>query len=451
MRRTIARHRMLAPGERVLVAFSGGADSVALLAALHQLAERLGIQLCAAHLNHRLRGVEALRDQQCAQAIAAQLGVRCVVGETESLAGRSNIEERARTARYAFLQRVADAEGCAKIATGHTMDDQAETLLMRLLRGTGPGGLSGIQAVRDGRIIRPMIECSRAQALAFLEHQGLPFCEDSSNADTHFLRNRIRHQILPQLRALNPSVVERLASAATMAAVEDDLLDEQAATVLAQAMAEADALRTEVIAGAPAAMRTRLVRRWLRQQRGDLRRITAAHLWAVVDLATGQRPSGSVLLPGGQEIVRDYGRLRWRGERRAASEESAQVLEPGSAVSLRSGWRIRAEIVAVEQARRADLWEVVADADAVGGPLIVRTVRHGDRVCPLGMHGHRKLQDVFVDRKWPREERWSTPVIEVAGEILWVPGVVRSGRALIGPSTRAALRLAAQRTGIAGP
>jgi tRNA(Ile)-lysidine synthase len=448
MRRTLTRSAMLTPGDRVLVAVSGGPDSVALLAALVVLSDALAIEVRAAHFNHQLRGAESRRDQQCAEVVTERLGVRCIVGDAVGLACTCNLEANAREQRYSFLTRTAAAEACTKIATGHTMDDQAETLLMRLLRGSGADGLVGIHAARDGRIVRPLLECSRQQVLAFLKAHALPFCEDSSNCDRRRLRNRVRHDVLPLLRSINPDVVRTLASAAEILAGETRLLE---ADARARLPAGAAGLPVAVIVAAPPALRGRMVRAWLRQRRGDLRRLSAAHVRAVVDLALGQRPSASARLPGGERVARQYDELRWDRNEPPPVDERCQELVAGSAVSLTSGWCIRAELVEPPPPPRpADLWEVTADAAVVLTPLLVRSARPGDRVRPLGMRGHRKLQDIFVDRKLPRADRWSVPVVEAAGEILWVPGVVRSGAALITAATRSSLRLVAQKTGIAG-
>ena len=438
---------MLTRGDRVLVAVSGGPDSVALLAALVALSDALAIEVRAAHFNHHLRGEESQRDQQCAQLVAATLGVRCVVGDAVPLLSTSNLEARAREQRYAFLGAVAESEACTKIATGHTMDDQAETLLLRLLRGSGADGLVGIPAARDGRIVRPLIECSRQQVLAFLTADALPFCEDSSNGDRRLLRNRVRHDVLPLLRSINPNVVRALASTAEILAGETGLLEVDAR---ARLPAGAACLPVAVVVAAPAALRGRVVRAWLCQRRGDLRRLTAAHVRAVVDLALGQRPSASVRLPGGQRVARQYDQLRFGRDAAQPVDEVCQELVAGSAVCLASGWSIRAELVEQGPQRPPDLWELTADAAVLPTPLVVRRAQPGDRVRPLGMRGRRKLQDIFVDRKLPRAERWSMPVVEAAGEIIWVPGVVRSGAALITAETRSSLRLIAQKTGIAG-
>lgn len=444
---------MLVRGDRVLVALSGGPDSVALLAALVALAPRDGIEVRAAHVNHRLRGRESQRDQQWAEAVAQRFGVPCIVGDGEVRAGSSNLEARARDERYAFLAHAAGEEGCTKVATGHTLDDQAETVLMRLLRGTGWDGLVAIQAVRDGLIIRPLIERTRAEVLDFLKACAVPFCEDSSNQDRRYLRNRVRHEVMPLLQSINPRVTRALASAAEVVAQETGLLDEPVRAVLSSAQSADGTLSVSAITGSPAALRPRIIRTWLRAERGSLRMLSAAHVGAVVGMAQGERPNARVGLPGGQLVVREYGRLRWCAREAGRVMQPAQVLMPGSAVCFQSGWRIRAEIVGAPPEnwqRPLDLWEIIADGEAISTPVVVRAPRPGDRIQPLGMRGHRKLQDIFVDHKLPLPARRSCPVVECNGEILWVPGVVRSQRALIKPATRSALRLVAEKIGVAG-
>lgn len=452
IRRTVKRYQMLVPGDRVLVAVSGGPDSVSLLAALAALAPGLGASLCAAHLNHGLRGEESRRDQRCAVEVAARLNLPCVIGQSAALPHGPNLEERARRQRYAFLARAAKEQRCTKIATGHTRDDQAETVLMRLLRGTGADGLAAIRAVRDGHIIRPLIECSRAEVMKFLRAQRLPFCEDSSNEDRRFLRNRIRHEVIPLLEAISPAAPRRLAALAQMLTDELAWLCQEDARRLAAALADDGALAVSAIVAAETPLQARLVRAWLRQQRGDLLGLTAAHFGAIVDLARGRRPNGRVRLPGGQWVVREYTHLRRLCDGAVSPAEPEHLLLPGSGVCLRSGWRIRAalEPAGKIRPRPASLFEAVADAGALTGPLVVRTARSGDRIQPLGLNGHRKLQDVWVDRKLPLRTRRSCPVVELDGEILWVPGVVRGNQALVTPSTRSVMHLIAEPPGVAG-
>src|ERR1700687_4495729 len=443
---------MIGRDDRVLVAVSGGPDSIALLAVLATICATRGVGVCAAHFNHQLRGDESLRDQRCAEQVAQRLGVECVVACSPTLRAGANLEARARAERYAFLAQVADQRRCAKIATGHTLDDQAETILMRLLRGTGWDGLRGIRPVRDGRIIRPLIACARGDILAFLAEQRLPFCEDSSNRDRRFLRNRVRHEVLPLLETINPKVKRTLASSAEIVGGEAHLLDAHVQSILRDARPAAGGLSIAPVRQAPAALRGRLVRAWLQTERGDVRRVTARHIRGALALALGRRPNARLRLPGGQHLVREYEALYFRGRDPIPAAREDHVLLPGSEVHLQSGLRISAELVGCartgDTAWPADLWTIVADAEALRSPLVVRPSRPGDRIAPLGMQGRRKLQDVFVDRKLPLRVRRACVVIECDGEILWVPGVVRSKFALITPGTQSALLLRAAQPAI---
>lgn len=315
VRRTIVRQGMLGRGDCVLAAVSGGPDSVALLAALAALAPRLGVTVRAAHLHHGIRGAEADRDAACAVAVAEQRGIACRVERLTDLRSGANFEARARARRYAFLRRVARDTGCNRIATGHTRDDQAETLLMRLVRGAGRRGLAGMAPSRDGWLIRPLLSCSRGDVLAFLAAQKLPWCEDSSNHDRHFLRNRVRHEVLPLLRLLNPSVDNALAATATVLATEDRWLD----AALGARVSPGPSLPVDALGGLPLALQVRVLRLWLDEQRGSLRGLGRVHLEDMVSLATGQRGCGVVPVPGGGAVERCARALWFRPHLRLAS------------------------------------------------------------------------------------------------------------------------------------
>jgi tRNA(Ile)-lysidine synthase len=453
VRRTVDRYDMLRAGDRVLIAVSGGPDSVALLGTMVALSAEYDIELCVAHLNHQLRGAESLRDQQCAEMAAQRLGFPCVIGTTNGLRGAANLEGRAREQRYAFLENTAQARKCTKIATGHTRDDQAETVLMRLLRGTGCDGLVGIHAVRDGHVIRPLIECSRQQVLGFLQAVGLPFCLDSSNEDRSRVRNRVRHEVIPLLQSISPDVTRKLASTAAIVAGEVRLLDEHVEAIVAPLRSTDGSLALSTLSQAPPELRPRVVRRWLHHQRGNLHGVNADHIRAIVRLARGRRPNARVRLPGRQLVVREYGQLRFHAVEPSPVCERDQWLTPDSIVESPSGWQLTAELLALDGRnfpRPADLWSLVADADVIRLPLLVRTPRPGDRMRPIGLGGQRKLQDIFVDRKLPLDARRSQPVVESDGTILWVPGVARAEHGLITPATRQTLRVVARKTTIAG-
>lgn len=301
---------MLAPGERVLVAVSGGPDSIGLLLALRELRRKLGVELVAAHVHHGLRGADADADEACAAAAAARLGVpfvRCDLG------GRlrptaANLEARARALRYAALRRLAAAGDCARIATGHTLDDQAETVLMRLLRGAGVGGLGAIRPRRRDGVVRPLIDCRRAAVRAVVEEAGLAHRHDASNDDPRFLRTQVRRRVLPLLAELNPAVAEACANLAASARAERAAVARWADAELAAVEADGG-LPAGWLARQPDGARGLLARRWLLRAGVPRRRLERRHVRAAVALALAAEGRGEVHLPLGWTVRRARGRL----------------------------------------------------------------------------------------------------------------------------------------------
>jgi tRNA(Ile)-lysidine synthase len=434
----IERHRLARPGDHLLVAVSGGADSVALLAALHVLAPRLRLRLTAWHLDHGLRGDAGGRDLAFVVALAERLGVT-VVAERAAVPPGPNLEERARRIRYAHMRRAADRLGCTRIALGHTQTDQAETLLLRLFRGAGRRGLAAM-APRRGVIARPLLGCTREEARAFLCGSGLEWVEDVSNRDERFARNRLRRRILPALVAeIGPALVQRLARTAAILGEEDRFLDVVARRHRERARTP-EGLDARILGRLSAATRRRVIRLWLGEARGDLRGIAAAHLRAV-ERCLGSPESRVIDLPRGRVRV-EAGIVRWEPPiGPPAGAAFAHALRPGGRVSRKDlGW-----VLGVGRPRAwrpgtglpTDSWQAVFDADALPKPLVVRGVRPGDRIRPIGMSGTRKLQDVFVDAHVPRSERGTRPVLVGGEEVLWIPGLKRSAVATVrGGTTR---------------
>jgi tRNA(Ile)-lysidine synthase len=442
---------MLAQGDRVLVAVSGGPDSAALLSVLAELSDSLGVSLLAAHFNHGLRGAEADRDQQVAEQLCERLGVSIRGGRAAGESPRANLEEHARVARYDFLIRAARELGCSRIATGHTRDDQAETVIMRLLRGSGVDGMAGIQPRRADGVIRPLIECERAEILQYLGERDLPYCSDSMNADMHFLRSRVRHEVMPLLRSINPSAAGTLARSALNVGDDADALNHFVDGALDAASDEAGALIVANVRRLPTVVRGPLLRRWLARRRGA-RGLTAAHVSQAGGLLDDDRGSKEVCLPGGDVVVREYDRVLLKRACRGAGAMD-QTVRAGASIELDCGWRLSAELLQKPKevpARERTLWHFWADAGAIEGELRLRNARRGDRIQPLGLDGHRRLHDVFVDRKLPRSQRWQRPLLEVDGRILWVPGIVRSNHALISAATGAAWRVVIEVSAVAG-
>ncbi len=324
VRETIRRYDLIAPGDIVLVGVSGGADSVALVTALAELRASLDVGLVLAHLDHQLRGAESAADRVFVEALAAELALPLRAQAVSLPPG--NLEAEARRARYAFLEESATALGANRIATAHTLEDQAETFLMRLLRGSGRQGLRGIRP-RRGRIIRPLIACDRVQVRAFLVERGREWRRDRSNFDYRFVRTRIRAGFLPALaREFNPRLARALAGLADVLGEEDALLDRLAAA----AVRDAATLDAAVLDTLELPLARRAVRRWWRRH-GSGRRLGLAHVDAVRALAARAAGGGAVDVPGGR-VARVGRELRFVAPQPADAEPYAFPLRLGSTV-----------------------------------------------------------------------------------------------------------------------
>ena len=296
----IRQQRLLEPGDRVVCAVSGGADSVALLFALYLLREKLQIQLSAAHFNHGLRGAESDRDQAFVEDFCSRYDIPLQVAKGQVEPGKKGLEAAAREARYAFLETLP-----GKIATAHTADDNAETVLMHLVRGTGLKGLGGIAPVR-GRIIRPMLSVTRQEVLAFLQEYCLQFVEDSSNAGDLFLRNRLRHRVMPLLKQENPRLAENLSRMALRLRQDEQVL---------QAFTEGPLPSVEALRTMPEPVRRRYLTAFL--ERSGVREPETEHIELMEQLVFSQKPSAKANLPGGIRIHRVYDRLEVQTEQPA--------------------------------------------------------------------------------------------------------------------------------------
>ncbi|HOW96152.1 MAG TPA: tRNA lysidine(34) synthetase TilS [Kiritimatiellia bacterium] len=425
IQRAIRRQNLVTPGTRLLLAVSGGADSTALAAALAGLRVPLNLRLTLAHLNHGIRGAEADDDARFVRALARRLRAGFVLGRAD-VPGLSrkkgiSIEMAAREARYDFLARAARRAGADAIATAHTADDQAETVLLRLARGTGPQGLAGIpyRSEHGGvPVIRPMLDATRAQVEAFLKRRGLGWREDSTNRNPEHLRNRVRHEIIPLLEArLNPCLREALCRLASLAGEENRWMEQEAARLAFDGF-------VAQLAGLPVPLARRALRAWLSKTGVPPESLDFEAIERVRALAEGRRGGGSAPLPGGWRVTREAGALRIQKAGRAGPSSYSTRLKVPGVSSLASGWRVRVVrgrgYAAPSAAGNLEAW---VDAGRVGrSPLMARSWRPGDRIRLVGLAGSKKLQDLFVDLKIPREQRLRIPVIECKGEILWVPG-----------------------------
>jgi len=453
------RWPLFAPGDRVLVAVSGGPDSLCLLHVLWSERAARGLAAVeAAHLDHGLRGEESAAEATWVAAWCEERGIPCYVGlvDVAALAAerKTGKQEAARAARYAFLEEVATRIGATKIATGHTRDDQAETVLMNVLRGTGLDGLRGIPA-RRGPYVRPLLDVSHAETEDYCAAHGLQPRRDPSNlSPAAYTRNRVRLKLLPLLaRDYNPAVAASLLRLSEIAARDLDCLQTQAEAALAEATRERDVFRLvldrSALAGLHPALLRHVLRRAILSLRGTGEGITYDHVEQACRAVTAPKPRAFALnLPHPFCTIRvadETLTLTLADASAPPAIVSIPLTVPGTAALPGTDWNVRAGFDARPDA-------VTLDADAVSpDALTLRNWRHGDRIDPLGMGGrHKKVGDIFTDAKVPRAARCHIPIIADTQGIVWVVGHCIAGRARVTPDTRRRLYLTAHLAGKAG-
>lgn len=395
LRAFLKEQALLSPGDRVIAAVSGGADSVAMLFALYLLRDELGITLEAAHFNHHLRGAESDRDEAFVTDFCGRYDIPLHLGSGRIVPGKKGLEAAARDARYAFLRRLP-----GKVATAHTADDNAETVLMRLIRGTGLKGLGAIAPV-SGNVIRPMLTVTRDDVEAFLEEYALPHVEDSSNGTDDFLRNRIRHGILPLMRTENPRIGENLSAMA--------LLLRQDEACLQAMIPEEQVPDVSRLKAMEPALRRRALERFLKAQ--GVREPEQIHILQAEQLLYHWSPSAAMQFPGGVTIGRQYDRL----VRLECAPELPETRLSVPGETCIGGKRFVSEY-ATDLEERPDSVLVCPV-----GVLTVRSRRSGDTMRLPG--GTRSLKKMYIDRKIPASQRAAVPVLADDRGVLAVFGI----------------------------
>jgi len=442
---TIAAFEMFRPNERVVVGVSGGPDSVSLLHILDAMRDRLPLHLAVAHLNHGLRGEASDRDESFVRNLAGKMGALFFCERTDARVladaqGRS-LEEAGRVARYEFFHRVADLHGFEKIALGHHADDNAETVLMYLLRGSGMLGLTGISPVCGSRIVRPLIRLRRKEILRYLSENGLNFVFDASNEDVGFLRNRIRCQLIPLLQnQYNPKIIDALNRLSNLACAEEAWLDSVTTPLLLTATVREEIRRMELcirtLRRHPVGALRRILRQAVERVKGNLRRISLVHVDAAVKIVYGNNERARLDLPDRIQIQRNQGRLiilkeeahRQRGLSGSASsggfcytidsDMQSLFIEPMGAYLILT----RQENSGFQMLQNTGNSVAFLDRDCVRFPLTVRNPIAGDRFAPLGMKGRQTLKKYLINRKVPRQIRSLCPVLLSQDQIIWIGG-----------------------------
>ena len=446
----------------LLIAFSGGPDSSALLLACVALRDRSGVSITTAHFNHRLRGAESDRDAEHAIAVCRRYAVECVLGSGDTLArsrqtGQS-LEAAARELRYAFLARAASEAGAQAVATGHTMDDQAETVLLNITRGAGLKGLSAMRSAVDLpiasrgeplRVVRPMLGLRKRDAVEFCRTSGLTLLLDRSNEDTRFPRNKLRRDVVPDLETINPNVVEAICRLARTARDDFEVIDSVSAEAYRTAVTtgrDRANISKNAVRDLPVQVARRVLMAAYRSVSGTLEGLESAHIDAMLGVATG-RAGASVDLAGGVTMIADRETARLARRERQDDDCPYPVVVPEEVLSvpgeidLLDGFRLTAEIRRAEMPKPGREWTATLDPAILDGELVVRSRRPGDRFHPLGMPGPIKLQDFFVNAGVPRRWRDRVPLVESKDGIAWVAGYRPAEWARLRPAAERVLRL----------
>lgn len=448
VRRTIQKYDMLKPGDRVVIGVSGGGDSMALMHILREISPDYHLWLVVAHLDHGLRA-EGKQDELFVRRAAADLGIpfegRKVDVRVQRQKQGLNLQEAARQVRYAFLRGVAKKYRAAKIALGHTADDQAESVIMRFLRGSGTRGLSGIPPVREEVFIRPLIEVWRAEIEAFLQEKKIPYLSDPSNRSGQFLRSRIRHELLPILRQYNPRIREVLVQMADLFRAEEiywqALVEEKFPGLVLNDTKHALTLDIPSLLKQPFPLRLRMLRFALEKLMGNLRQMNFVHFLSMDRLLKSPEPNQRLSLPRGLTLVKAYRSLTLahsKGKKEETAAFEHKVLGPGIIDIPEIGRTMQLEYKEASplepKAHPANI--ALLDGDTISFPLILRSIRPGDRFQPLGMEGDKKVKDLLIDCKIPVPERKKIPLLLEGDQILWVGGIRIDHRARLKPQTR---------------
>ena len=472
VREYIDRHGLFQDGDRVIAGVSGGPDSMALLRVLHRLKDELGIVLTVAHLNHGLRGEQADEEAQWVKDQAAGLGLpfflkKVDVGALSRRIGLS-VEDTARRERYAFFFQLLSDLPADKIALGHQFHDQAETVLLHFLRGAGLRGLRGILPVRDRVLVRPLLPVKRNEITAYLESERAGYREDASNRSSLYLRNRVRHDLIPCMKRYNPRIEDGLYGMAETLRVENDFLEEQTADVLRKWEIDLNAgevhLDPNAFCHLHEALQRRVVKAVLESRSGSRNGIARTHVDAVMRLIRDGHAGQRLSLPFLTGVRRQYDKIIFKKQPRRLPEDGKTVQQ-----SVQAGLSFEdrqpapfsypvaggdAEIVIEETGDRLRFTltgkrlrdfkaPTIAriDYDQIAFPMTVRNMRPGDRFRPLGMDGTKKLKDYFIDRKVPRELRRKIPLLTDMHAVLWIAGMDVSETVKVTESTRRFLKI----------
>lgn len=448
---TIKRYGMFSKGDKVIVGVSGGPDSTALLLVLSDISDEFDLSLYAAHLNHMIRGEEADEDEKFVRELCEKIGIELRCGRINvpelKRSLRISEEDAGRRARYDFLKSVAEELGANKIAVGHTADDQVETVLMRIIRGCGIEGLKGIPPVR-GMIVRPLIDASGSEIHGYLKEKGVIPRIDSSNLIPKYLRNKIRNELLPLLSSYNPGIRRSLIRLAELAREEDEYMRSISLRILDEISEGEDEIRMDrsALESVPIPLRRRAIREAIRRAKGDLKGVDYDHIRLVLD---PPYVPFALDLPGGIRAEISDKMIKITGRKGFRPSPSPVYLSPPGCFELPEwGCSIKMSLIdrdkiSEEEMKDAGRWKAFMDFDKLSLPLLLRARERGDRIRPFGMKGTKKVKEIMIEERIPREERDRWPIICSGDRVAWIVGLRSSEDFRVTDKTRKVLILEA--------
>ena len=453
---TIEDHGLIQPGDRVLVAVSGGIDSVVLLDILASLRNELNLELGIAHLDHQIRPDSAI-DAEFVSGIASERGFQFFTAAEDVSQyceqHKLSPEAGARELRYRFLRRAAQEFKSDSVAMGHNLDDRAETLMMNLLRGTGIEGLASMPITRVDhgiRFIRPLYDCTRQEIEDYSLSKKLGYREDPTNIETLYTRNRIRHELMPLLKQYNPKLIESLAKTMKHASETREFLDAIWAShyqnVLLCCENQQIKLQRAALLKLNGFELSNVLRHAIKMTRGDLDGIEAVHIERVIEEIRKDQSGHEIPLIDGWIFIVEADQIHLLDQEYLEEVIEPFVFElkqPGSFEFSEIGWSFELEVLNQVPEIKNDPWEAHIDFDKIVGSMSLRNRRPGDRLRPLGLGGMKKIQDLFVDAKIPRRDRDRMPLLVDDEEIIWAVGLRMSQTYCVTPETENVLRVRA--------
>lgn len=446
---TIEKYGMIEKGDGIVVGLSGGPDSTCLIHVLCSIRELYDIRIYAVHLNHMIRDEEALRDEKYSEALANQLGIpffsKRIMVEEYARNKKISTEEAGRLLRYEFFDEIAIKTESKKIALAHNMNDQAETILMHFLRGSGLNGISGIRPIRDEKYIRPLIACSRTEIEEYCRINNLNPVIDSTNREKIYTRNRVRLELIPYLQKhFNPNIIESLCKASEILKDEDEYINSRTFIELDR-IRNGDAVDINSFNLLHIGLKRRIIRALIESIKGNLDGIESKHINDCVEFIEKKHTGKTISLPGGIECIIQYDVFKIREKEK--TDDFEYVLKiPGSTYIDECNCTVNIRILEKNQSNFIDSrFNKFFDYDKIKNDITARNKRDGDYIYPKGMNGKKKVKDIFIDKKIPREVREKTLLIAQGSEVIWIFGLRDSRRYKVDEDTKHVIEIEIKR------